>query len=142
MDDEAAAAAASALEMIEASLGKLLAALGPEAAARVATGILQPDVLASAEPPEYWAGRFAARGLRMSARSLRAKALKAGLCYHVDKKVLISPRQIDELFRWRGSSKQRDHPTAPVSPSGAYKRALAKLKAAEDQRRRKPGSKG
>ncbi|MGB3833709.1 MAG: hypothetical protein WA975_17810 [Mesorhizobium sp.] len=63
-----------------------------------------PEVLTIARPPQFWSAQFAERGIRMSARTLREKAIKAGLCYHIDKKVLISPRQIDELFVWSKSS--------------------------------------
>jgi hypothetical protein len=45
-----------------------------------------PELLTLAQTPDYWSERFRDKGLRMSARSLRAKAIKAGLCYHVDKR--------------------------------------------------------
>ncbi|WFP76353.1 hypothetical protein [Mesorhizobium sp. WSM4906] len=116
----------------------LLEGLGPEAAARVAAAALQPEVIMAAQPPEYWSARFAARGLRMSPRWLREKVLKAGLCYHVDKRVLISPKQLDELFLWRKSSRERDDPTAPAKPSKAYKRALAALQARKNASKKRP----
>ncbi|OBQ89962.1 hypothetical protein [Mesorhizobium sp. AA23] len=56
---------------------------------------LPPELLTVSQTPEYWSSRFRDKGLRMSARSLREKAIKTGLCYFVDRQVLISPRQID-----------------------------------------------
>ncbi|TAM96657.1 MAG: hypothetical protein EPN45_20475 [Rhizobiaceae bacterium] len=99
-----------------------------------------PDVLRIARSPEFWSEHFQARGIRMSARTLRQKALKSGHCYHVDKQVLITPAQVDGLFRWRGTSSAKPVASAKErspsrGPSAVYLRVRARLvKEAEDRK--------
>lgn len=86
-----------------------------------------PDVLALARPPEFWAERFAAAGIRMAARTLREKAVKAGLCYYVDKNVLITPAQIDALMIWRGKQEAKSPSPKSARASREYQEVRRKL---------------
>jgi hypothetical protein len=76
----------------------------------------------------------------MSARAIREKAVKTGLCYYADKNVLVTPAQIDALFIWRGTQAAKSpSPTAAGGRSRGSERALRLLgqRRAEREKKRK-----
>ncbi|WP_163265579.1 hypothetical protein [Chelativorans alearense] len=80
-----------------------------------------PDVLAAARPAEYWSERLAEAGAPISPADIRKRALAKGMFFEVNKAILISPGQLDAIFR---SSRK------PAEPeSKAANMVLAKLRA-------------
>lgn len=56
------------------------------------------DILDQGKTPEEWMQVFAARGIKVSARAIRAEARRLGACRILGNAMLLLPEHIDRIF--------------------------------------------
>ena len=56
-------------------------------------------IVDQSKTPSEWVEHFAGRGLQISERSLRASARKHGMCLTLGREMLISPEQMDAIWK-------------------------------------------
>lgn len=59
------------------------------------------DILSSGKTPEEWADIMSARGLPVSARTIRQKANRLGACHKLGRAMIITPEQLDQILSER-----------------------------------------
>jgi hypothetical protein len=101
-------------------------------------GEVGSQILDSGRSPADWLDVFAAKGLPISERTLRAKARKLGACHVIGKAMIITPGQIDRILEdslcpsnpiqeaQHGGREARSNITGDPSPATSAK-ALAHL---------------
>lgn len=88
-----------------------------------------PELLATARPPEFWSECLSKAGAPISAATIKKRAMARGLFHMVRQRMLITPGQLDFLFRVNNTDEARAGRAAikNAPPSKAYLRVLARL---------------
>jgi hypothetical protein len=100
--------------------------------------LMSCKILDEGKTPEEWVKIFAARGVHLSARTVRAEARRLGACRILGKAMILLPEHIDRLFREPQS--RMPSKTARCRPTNDLEEARERLRRRQDENHAKrPG---